>query len=96
MIPVKTYELHVGNTVLTEEGPRTVAVKFPTKGGYILGLAKGNKLPVETILSHQFDVWQMTVEDAEALEEERHEGHRSRLTGAWYCDTCNSPYCDLA
>lgn len=25
-----------------------------------------------------------------------HVGHRARLTGAWYCDTCNSPYCDEA
>lgn len=24
-----------------------------------------------------------------------HKGHTLRLTGAWYCDTCNSPYCDL-
>jgi hypothetical protein len=28
--------------------------------------------------------------------DERHFGHTSRLTGAWFCDTCNSPYCDLA
>lgn len=25
-----------------------------------------------------------------------HKGHRLRLTGAWYCDTCDSPLCDLA
>ena len=25
-----------------------------------------------------------------------HEGHVSRLTGAWYCDTCDSPYCERA
>ena len=25
-----------------------------------------------------------------------HVGHRTRFTGAWYCDTCESPYCDLA
>lgn len=25
-----------------------------------------------------------------------HKGHTLRLTGAWYCDTCDSPLCDLA
>lgn len=25
-----------------------------------------------------------------------HVGHRLRLTGAWWCDTCDSPLCDLA
>ena len=25
-----------------------------------------------------------------------HEGHYSRLGGTWWCDTCDSPYCDLA
>lgn len=25
-----------------------------------------------------------------------HEGHVMWITGAWYCDTCNSPYCELA
>lgn len=25
-----------------------------------------------------------------------HLGHFSRLGGTWWCDTCNSPYCDLA
>ena len=25
-----------------------------------------------------------------------HEGHFSRLGGTWWCDTCNSPYCELA
>ncbi len=25
-----------------------------------------------------------------------HAGHYSRLTGAYWCDTCDSPYCDLA
>lgn len=25
-----------------------------------------------------------------------HVGHRSHFTGAWFCDTCNSPYCDRA
>jgi hypothetical protein len=25
-----------------------------------------------------------------------HVGHWSRLGGLWYCDTCDSPYCDLA
>lgn len=25
-----------------------------------------------------------------------HAGHVTRFTGAWFCDTCNSPYCDLA
>lgn len=24
-----------------------------------------------------------------------HAGHRSFFTGAWFCDTCNSPYCNL-
>lgn len=25
-----------------------------------------------------------------------HVGHRLHFTGAWFCDTCNSPYCDRA
>lgn len=25
-----------------------------------------------------------------------HAGHFSRLGGTYWCDTCNSPYCDLA
>lgn len=25
-----------------------------------------------------------------------HVGHFSRLGGTWWCDTCDSPYCDLA
>lgn len=24
-----------------------------------------------------------------------HVGHHSRFTASWWCDTCNSPYCDL-
>lgn len=29
-------------------------------------------------------------------DETPHVGHFSRLGGTWWCDTCNSPYCDLA
>lgn len=29
-------------------------------------------------------------------DEEPHVGHFSRLGGTWWCDTCNSPYCELA
>jgi hypothetical protein len=29
-------------------------------------------------------------------EDAPHVGHRSHFTGAWYCDTCDSPYCELA
>lgn len=25
-----------------------------------------------------------------------HVGHFSRLGGTWWCDTCDSPYCELA
>lgn len=25
-----------------------------------------------------------------------HEGHMPRFGGGWYCDTCDSPYCELA
>lgn len=32
----------------------------------------------------------------EWLDEAPHVGHRAHFTGAWYCDTCDSPYCDLA
>jgi hypothetical protein len=28
--------------------------------------------------------------------DEQHTGHYSRLGGTYWCDTCNSPYCDLA
>jgi hypothetical protein len=30
------------------------------------------------------------------LAAEQHVGHVLHFTGAWYCDTCDSPYCDLA
>lgn len=26
----------------------------------------------------------------------QHVGHFSHLGGTWYCDTCESPYCELA
>lgn len=29
-------------------------------------------------------------------ESEAHVGHYSRIGGTWYCDTCDSPYCELA
>lgn len=25
-----------------------------------------------------------------------HEGHVPQFGGGWFCDTCNSPYCELA
>jgi len=28
-------------------------------------------------------------------DEPPHEGHYGHFTGAWYCDTCDSPYCEL-
>jgi hypothetical protein len=34
--------------------------------------------------------------DDEANEGSDHVGHFSQLGGTWWCDTCNSPYCDLA
>jgi len=37
---------------------------------------------------------ELTVDDDEPVEP--HVGHWSRWGGAWWCDTCNSPYCDLA
>lgn len=33
---------------------------------------------------------------AELDETVPHVGHWSRLGGIYWCDTCNSPYCDLA
>lgn len=33
---------------------------------------------------------------ANSAPEPAHVGHYSRLAGNWYCDTCDSPYCDLA
>lgn len=27
---------------------------------------------------------------------EPHTGHFSHISGTWWCDTCNSPYCNLA
>lgn len=33
---------------------------------------------------------------AEQDDEAPHVGHFSRLGGTWWCDTCNSPYCELA
>ena len=29
-------------------------------------------------------------------DEEPHIGHWPRFGGGWFCDTCNSHYCDLA
>lgn len=34
--------------------------------------------------------------EEEPTQEAPHQGHYSRLGGAYWCDTCNSPYCDLA
>jgi len=31
-----------------------------------------------------------------ALSQPPHTGHWMPFTGAWYCDTCDSPYCELA
>ena len=31
-----------------------------------------------------------------AAEQPPHVGHRALLSGAWWCDTCNSGYCELA
>lgn len=53
------------------------------------------------------DAWlEMAYEDANGGEvdtaaeydpdEEPHVGHFSRLGGTWWCDTCDSPYCELA
>jgi hypothetical protein len=28
-------------------------------------------------------------------DEPPHEGHYPPLGGGWFCDTCNSPYCEL-
>lgn len=32
----------------------------------------------------------------EEFTEEIHVGHFSRFGGTWWCDTCDSAYCDLA
>jgi hypothetical protein len=32
----------------------------------------------------------------EIPEDRPHVGHFSRLGGTWFCDTCNSPLCELA
>lgn len=41
------------------------------------------------------DAWEAGYLSA-AWPEVAHVGHRAHLTGAWFCDTCNSPYCDNA
>jgi hypothetical protein len=44
-----------------------------------------------------FDKIASAVIDAMADDtEEPHVGHYSRIGGTYWCDTCNSPYCDLA
>lgn len=35
-------------------------------------------------------------DDAIEHAEEPHTGHYSRIGGTWWCDTCNSPYCEQA
>lgn len=57
-----------------------------------------NLTPYQTAL-HAF--WRETFSDELAStepddEDKPHKGHYSRLGGLWFCDTCNSPYCDLA
>jgi hypothetical protein len=48
------------------------------------------------------DCWTQTADEPEDDNEPfddgepPHVGHRSQLSGAWYCDTCDSPYCELA
>lgn len=44
---------------------------------------------------HQPDA-DMLVEAPTDDEATPHTGHFSRIGGTWWCDTCNSPYCDLA
>lgn len=41
------------------------------------------------------DAWEDGYRSA-AWPEIEHVGHHSRITGVWYCDTCDSPYCDNA
>jgi hypothetical protein len=36
------------------------------------------------------------VGDDEIPDDEPHVGHHAHFTGAWWCDTCNSPCCDRA
>lgn len=36
------------------------------------------------------------LERAHAAAGGAHVGHLSRLGGTWWCDTCNSPYCENA
>lgn len=45
--------------------------------------------------SDVLDYWEDGYRSAE-WPEVPHVGHRAHFTGAWYCDTCNSPYCALA
>ena len=44
--------------------------------------------------------WDETVAAYDPAEDDAgdapHVGHTLRLTGAWYCDTCDSPYCEKA
>lgn len=42
------------------------------------------------------DAWAKIVAAEEESDDEPHVGHFSRLGGTWWCDTCNSPYCDNA
>lgn len=37
-----------------------------------------------------------TIRGDDAVWDAAHRGHVLPLTGAWYCDDCDSPYCDLA
>jgi hypothetical protein len=40
--------------------------------------------------------WAIAFKPLPDTAEEEHTGHFSHLGGTWYCDTCDSPYCDLA
>lgn len=50
----------------------------------------------DDVVGQYADANALTEREARAELDAPHRGHRARFSGAWYCDTCDSPYCELA
>lgn len=84
----------------------TVPLDAPFSGEWADGLTGQDALDAAGIVARfsdledfeqtdVLDAWEAGYLSAEWPEVE-HVGHYARLTGAWYCDTCDSPYCERA
>lgn len=65
----------------------------PKEVGRVRNLA--SRVTIDTATHHELVVDYRDV-IRKPDDEQPHVGHWSRLGGTWWCDTCNSPYCELA